>query len=306
MTQVKLAKTIVKSPVSTIELPSASPTEGRSTLGVGTPRAEDSPRFDSASVRVGQLDPSRRAFFRQKYLADRLLGSALLVLTSPLIVLLYGLVKLTSPGPGFYRQERVGLNGETFQILKLRSMVNNAERKGQAVWCVKNDARVTWLGRILRRLHLDELPQLWNVARGEMSLVGPRPERPQICASLAKKIDGYYDRVAVKPGVTGLAQINLPPDESFDDVLRKQTLDLRYIDETGWWLEFRIITATAMRMIGIRGETVMRMMCLCRRSLLAENSELASELSHGTQADIPAFAYSHGSDLVGVGARHSK
>ncbi|EMI20055.1 undecaprenyl-phosphate galactosephosphotransferase [Rhodopirellula maiorica SM1] len=209
-------------------------------------------------------------FLRRKYAFDRCLGSVLLVLTAPLMLVLFVLVKLTSPGPGFYRQTRVGLNGKTFEIIKLRSMVKNAEKPGQAVWCVKHDSRVTWLGKILRKLHLDELPQLWNVAAGEMSLVGPRPERPEICESLAEQIELYYDRNKVKPGVTGLAQVNLPPDETIDDVRRKQILDLRYIEEANWWLDMRMITATAMRMVGVKGEVVMKMMGLCRRDLLRE------------------------------------
>ena len=211
----------------------------------------------------------RQRFFRRKYRIDRWVGMVLLVLTSPLTLLLYGVVRLSSPGPGFYRQRRVGLHGELFDIVKLRSMVQHAERDGRAVWCVQHDARITPLGRLLRRLHLDELPQLWNVARGEMALVGPRPERPQICRKLATEIEGYYQRVAVKPGITGLAQINLPPDESLEDVVRKQILDLRYIEEANAWLEFRIVVATALRMLGIRGEAVMHVLGLDRRQLLA-------------------------------------
>ncbi|WP_372719816.1 sugar transferase [Novipirellula sp.] len=209
-------------------------------------------------------------FLRRKYAFDRCLGGVLLVLTSPLVLVLIFLVKLTSPGPGLYRQTRVGLNGKTFEIIKLRSMVKNAEKPGQPVWCVRHDSRVTWLGKILRKLHLDELPQLWNVASGEMSLVGPRPERPEICESLAEQIDNYYHRNTVKPGVTGLAQVNLPPDETIDDVRRKQILDLRYIEEASWWLDLRMMAATALRMVGVKGEVVMKMMGLCRRDVLRE------------------------------------
>ncbi len=239
-------------------------------------------------------------FFRRKYLIDRWVGAVLLVITSPVTLTLFVLVKLTSRGPGFYRQKRVGLNGKVFEIVKLRSMVQNAEKPGQAVWSTKNDARVTRLGKVLRKLHLDELPQLWNVARGEMSLVGPRPERPEICESLAEKIDGYYERVSVKPGVTGLSQINLPPDESFEDVRRKQILDLRYIEEANLWLEIRILTATAMRMFGIKGKTVMKLMCLCRRNLLKAEKPVAVPVQKVDDSfhpdDTPAFAYSSPSD----------
>ena len=101
-----------------------------------------------------------------------------------------------------------------------------------------------------------------------MDLFGPRPERPEICDTLAQKIDGYFRRVSVKPGVTGLSQINLPPDEEFEDARRKQIIDLRYIEEANAWLEFRILVATAMRMLGIKGETVMKSMRLCRRHLV--------------------------------------
>ena len=153
-------------------------------------------------------------------------------------------------------------------MLKLRSMCNNAEAKSGPRWADENDARVTWIGRWLRKLHLDELTQLWNVARGEMSLVGPRPERPEISEVLHPVIDQYYDRLKVRPGVTGLAQINLPPDHTLQDAMRKQVLDLNYIDQAGPWLDFRMLVATALRLIGLRGETVMRMMFLCRRNLV--------------------------------------
>jgi len=134
----------------------------------------------------------------------------------------------------------------------------------------------------LRKLHLDELPQLLNVARGEMSLVGPRPERPLICESLAKDIDGYYQRLNVKPGITGLAQINLPPDESLEDVRRKQALDLYYIEQAGFGLELRVLLATAMRVFGVRDTLILRLMRLCRRCLLVEQG-LAPQTSNACQ-----------------------
>lgn len=259
----------------------------KSSKGVGTPSVfAESENRDGMVMSLRSAQESRSeslekhaVFFRKKYRLDRLAGTIMLVLMSPLILVLWILVKLTSPGPGFYRQTRVGLNGETFAIVKLRSMVSDAEKPGQAVWCVKNDCRVTGLGRILRKLHLDELPQLWNVAVGEMSLVGPRPERPVICEKLAKQIDGYYDRTSVKPGVTGLAQINLPPDETLADVRRKQVLDLYYITHATWWLDLRMLVATSFRMIGVKGEIVIRVMGLCRRELLAQHECGNKELS---------------------------
>ena len=251
------------------------------------------------------LPAEREAFFRRKYFVDRCVGGVLLVAMSPVLLILFLLVKLMSPGPGFYRQKRVGLHGEPFEIIKLRSMVVNAEKPGQAVWCVKNDARVTRFGRVLRKLHLDELPQLWNVARGEMSLVGPRPERPEICESLAEKIDGYYRRIAVHPGVTGLSQINLPPDEKFEDVQRKQILDLRYIEEANTWLEVRILVATAMRMVGIRGETVMKSMRLCRRDLL-RSSERAVAITEGANHVEASFDEASESEQVAIAGNHPR
>ncbi len=218
------------------------------------------------------LPAHRQKYFNRKYAAERLLGLILLVLFAPLTLFLFALVKLTSPGPGFYWQKRVGFNGKIFQMVKLRSMVLDAEQPGQPVWCATNDDRITPLGRVLRKLHLDELPQLWNVARGEMALIGPRPERPKICRRLADEIDGYYRRTLVKPGITGLAQINLPPDHTIDDVARKQILDLAYIKQADAWLDTRMLLATAMRMVGVHGETVMKWMRLCRRELIRQES----------------------------------
>ncbi|TWU29132.1 sugar transferase [Novipirellula artificiosorum] len=242
-----------------------------------------------ASINVESESPRiRRRFFHLKYLFDRVAGWVLLVAFSPLTLLLWMIVKLTSPGPGFYKQERVGLNGETFDIFKLRSMNVDAEKSGKAIWAKKGDPRTTPVGRTLRKLHLDEIPQLFNVARGEMSFVGPRPERPSICETLAEEIDGYYDRTHVKPGITGLSQINLPPDEKIEDVRRKQVLDLCYIGETNVWLELRILIATALRIVGVKGETVMRWMRLCRRDLLVQQGlAQAHPTPHANRKKLP-------------------
>ena len=127
-------------------------------------------------------------------------------------------------------------------------MVQNAEHRTGAVWCKANDARVTPLGRILRKLHLDEFPQLFNVIKGEMSLVGPRPERPKFVEVLAKAIPGYRRRLAVAPGITGLAQLNLPPDSDLDSVRRKLMLDIEYIEHAGLLLDMRLLAATLLRL----------------------------------------------------------
>lgn len=229
-------------------------------------------RFDVASppdpwTELGDgYSPATRKwlFFRRKYLFERAAGIVLLAIASPMILFLIVLVRVTSPGPGIYRQLRVGYRGKPFHILKIRSMVQDAEKDGKPVWCKTRDPRVTLLGAFLRKVHLDELPQLFNVARGEMALVGPRPERPEIIKDLRQVIDGYEQRLSVMPGVTGLAQINLPPDQTIDDVRRKQFLDLQYIREANGWLDFRMIVATCLRMIGFPGTVVMWMLRLRR------------------------------------------
>jgi len=224
-----------------------------------------------------ELSPKQQRYFRWKYRFDRLLGLILLIPLSPLIALLYLLVRCSSPGPGLYCQERLGEGGRPFTMIKLRSMCDGAENGTGPMWASQNDQRVTPVGRWLRKLHLDELTQLWNVVRGEMSLVGPRPERPEICQKLEPLIDCYYDRLCVRPGVTGLAQINLPPDQTNDDAIRKQILDLNYIETAGPWLDARMLMATALRLLGIRGEVVMRMMFLCRLHLVQDVPSAASD-----------------------------
>ena len=138
-----------------------------------------------------------------KRLMDMLLSLIGLIVLSPLLLLIAALVKLTSPGPVFYRQERCGLNGRAFHMLKFRSMAADAERQTGAVWAAKNDARRTWFGAFLRRTSIDELPQLFNVLRGDMSLVGPRPERPVFIQQFKKTIPNYMARHCVKAGITG-------------------------------------------------------------------------------------------------------
>jgi lipopolysaccharide/colanic/teichoic acid biosynthesis glycosyltransferase len=183
----------------------------------------------------------------------------------PMIGLLVVLIRLTSRGPGIYSQERVGKNGKPFTMYKLRSMRSDAEAKTGPVWSATgSDSRVTRLGYWLRKLHLDELPQLINVLRGEMSLIGPRPERPEFVAVLGESIPGYLDRLQVPPGITGLAQINLPPDTDLNSVRRKLVLDLEYIETACFSLDFRMFLCTLFRLIGVKGDTAMRLMWLTR------------------------------------------
>ncbi|WP_052186810.1 sugar transferase [Thermoactinomyces sp. Gus2-1] len=144
---------------------------------------------------------------------------ALLLFTLPVLVLTMIAIKLESPGPVFYKQERVGLNGKRFEIIKLRSMRTDAEKNGPQ-WAAKNDPRVTRVGKFIRKTRIDELPQLINILRGDMSLIGPRPERPVFTEKFDKEIPGFKKRLLVKPGLTGWAQVNggyeMTPAEKFE------------------------------------------------------------------------------------------
>jgi len=196
-------------------------------------------------------------FFRKRYgefkrAIDILFALPGVLIATPITLLLAALVKLTSRGPAFYRQERVGKDARVFRIIKLRTMVADAEAATGPVWAVLDDPRETRLGRFLRRTHLDELPQFWNVLRGDMSLIGPRPERPVFVEKFRGEIPGYAARLAVRPGITGWAQINHPYDRSLDDVRRKLDLDREYIQKMGWRIDIRIMVATAARMLGLR------------------------------------------------------
>ncbi len=182
---------------------------------------------------------------------ERVAALALLVLGGPLILALALLVKLTSRGPAFYTQTRLGRDGTLFTIYKLRTMVNRCESLTGPRWSMPGDPRVTPLGRFLRASHLDELPQLLNVLRGDMSLIGPRPERPEFLPELERACPRYRERLAVRPGVTGLAQVQLPPDTSIDSVRRKLAYDLYYIRHVGPWLDFLLLVCTALYALGL-------------------------------------------------------
>jgi lipopolysaccharide/colanic/teichoic acid biosynthesis glycosyltransferase len=186
-----------------------------------------------------------------KRATDLVLGSLLAVLTAPIILIAMVLVRLTSKGPSIYTQVRLGRGNCSYTIYKIRTMYENCEAKSGPQWSTKGDTRVTPIGRVLRSTHIDELPQLWNVLRGEMSLVGPRPERPEIAANLELAIPCYGDRLQVRPGLTGLAQVQLPPDASLADVKRKLACDLYYIRYADAWLDLRILVSTATYVLGI-------------------------------------------------------
>lgn len=183
-----------------------------------------------------------------KRLFDLIVSAILLVLTAPLTALAAIAVKLDSTGPAFYRQKRVGLYGEEFEIVKLRTMREDAEVDGQAQWAEKDDPRITRLGYWLRKLRIDELPQCWVVLKGEMSFVGPRPERKQFVKELEKGLRFYAERHMVKPGITGWAQVNYPYGASLEDARHKLEYDLYYAKNYTPFLDILILLQT-MRVI---------------------------------------------------------
>jgi lipopolysaccharide/colanic/teichoic acid biosynthesis glycosyltransferase len=195
--------------------------------------------------------PFPKGYLPYKHAVEMVAACLLVPLVAPVTLLAALVVKLTSRGPAFYAQLRVGRNGRPFKLFKLRTMVHDCERESGPRWASANDPRVTPLGRFLRRTHLDEFPQLWNVLRGEMSLVGPRPERPEFVGQLEAAIPGYRQRLLVRPGVTGLAQVQLPPDTDLDSVRRKLTYDLFYVQTMSPWLDLRILTSTAFKVVGV-------------------------------------------------------
>ncbi|MBO9714057.1 TIGR03013 family XrtA/PEP-CTERM system glycosyltransferase [Sphingomonas sp.] len=180
-----------------------------------------------------------------KRLFDIAASLTLLALAWPLILLTALLVKLDSKGPALYRQRRVGLYGTGFDVIKLRSMRIDAEVGGQAVWAEKDDPRITRVGRIIRKLRIDELPQCWSVLKGEMSFVGPRPERPQFVDDLEGQLPYYAERHMVKPGITGWAQINYPYGASIEDARHKLEYDLYYAKNYSPFLDILILLQTA-------------------------------------------------------------
>ncbi len=167
----------------------------------------------------------------------------LLMLSAPVVLIFAVLIKLDSPGPAFFRQVRVGLFGQDFSLVKLRSMRLDAEAGG-AQWAAKADPRITRIGRLIRKLRIDELPQAWTVLKGEMSFVGPRPERPEFVSDLEEKLPFYAERHMVKPGITGWAQINYPYGASIEDSRHKLEYDLYYAKNYSPFLDVLILLQT--------------------------------------------------------------
>jgi lipopolysaccharide/colanic/teichoic acid biosynthesis glycosyltransferase len=242
---------------------------GAGAVGLGAAGMLAAPRVEESAAE-GAFAPATRSEIAARTLNIVVAAIALLIL-APVCVLVALAVKLTSRGPVFYTQTRVGLDrrwtrtralnerrvedlgGQPFTILKFRSMTVDAEANGQAVWATKHDARVTAVGSVLRKTRLDEIPQLINVLRGEMNIVGPRPERPSIVVRLRESIPEYPFRHRVKPGITGWAQINHNYDSCLEDVKTKVRYDLEYIRGQGILFDLKIMVMTLPVMMFRRG-----------------------------------------------------
>lgn len=186
----------------------------------------------------------RRLSSVAKRVFDVLVSAALLLLFAPVILVTAIAIRLESRGPAFFRQKRVGLYGEPFHLVKLRSMRTDAEANGKAVWAQHDDPRVTRVGRWIRKLRIDELPQAWAVLKGDMSFVGPRPERPQFVVDLESRLPFYAERHMVKPGITGWAQVNYPYGASIEDARHKLEYDLYYAKNYTPFLDILILLQT--------------------------------------------------------------
>jgi lipopolysaccharide/colanic/teichoic acid biosynthesis glycosyltransferase len=256
----KLSDTPMRpSPSGRFRAPTPESSETVDECKVGVEKEAVSTTTERDIVLPRRYDACKRFF-------DLLFGVPLGILLLPMILFTAVLVRFTSHGPAFYTQSRVGRFGHCFRIYKIRTMRHNAESGTGAKWATKNDSRVTWIGKILRKTHLDELPQILNVIKGDMSLVGPRPERPEFTTLLEAAIPHYKDRMLVRPGVTGLAQVYLPPDTNVDSVKRKLIYDIRYLTTMSLWLDLRLLLATFLQAIGIPCRVVQFCLWLPRMS----------------------------------------
>jgi lipopolysaccharide/colanic/teichoic acid biosynthesis glycosyltransferase len=206
---------------------------------------------NSSEINAAQTRVSAN-YLRQRATIDQLLALFFLIVFSPALLAMIALVRLTSKGPAIYRQLRVGIDGRVFTIYKFRTMRVDAEHGTGAVWSQPGDPRVTLVGRLLRWSHLDETLQLVNILRGEMAFIGPRPERPEIVDTLQHEIPGYLDRLEVLPGVTGLAQVTLPPDADMASVRRKLVMDRMYIQTASLALDLHILFCTLVLAFGLQ------------------------------------------------------
>ena len=179
-----------------------------------------------------------------KRIIDYTFAILIFLISLPITIIISIAIKMESKGPIFYKQERSGLNGKPFKVYKFRSMVQDAEKGTGPMWSTKGDSRITKVGKFIRKVRIDEIPQVINILRGEMSLVGPRPERPFFVEKLSKEIPLYKRRLAVRPGLTGWAQVKHKYDETIEDVKMKLKYDLFYIENMSLRMDFKIIFRT--------------------------------------------------------------
>ena len=230
-------------------------------------------------------EPSVSRYFKWKRYFDFPVALLLVIFAVPIILVAYIFVRLTSQGPGIYRQVRLGLDGRPFTIYKIRTMRVDAEAATGAVWTARNDKRITPVGKILRLTHMDELPQLYNVLKGDMDIVGPRPERPEFVRELEKRIDGYTYRLYVKPGLTGLAQLNQEPDTDLNDVRRKLIFDFDYIEHSSFWLDMRLIFCTSLKTVFLCRPPLLKFFRLYREAKLSTWAATLLPISYTSVGD---------------------
>jgi lipopolysaccharide/colanic/teichoic acid biosynthesis glycosyltransferase len=216
------------------------------------PRPVFSPPPRSEAPRILPFTPRlENRYLPWKRAIDFTCALILLILASPILLVTALLVKWASSGPAFYSQRRLGMHGRPFTIFKLRTMYHNCESLSGPRWSVPGDPRITPLGALLRKSHLDELPQLVNVLLGDMSLIGPRPERPEFLPELEATFPRYRERLSLRPGITGLAQVQLPPDTDVAGVCHKLACDIYYNQRVDFWLDARLLGCTALYALGI-------------------------------------------------------
>ena len=248
-------------------------------------------RLFSRSAGLSTVFPSPSigdtGYQKAKAFAGRAAAGILLVILSPLILFCGVLVRLTSTGPSFYTQVRLGHRGRPFRIYKVRTMRFRCEANTGAVWATAKDPRVTPVGRILRRLHLDELPQLWNIFLGDMCFIGPRPERPEIVEKLVLDLPNFNERLVTKPGLTGLSQVLQMADTSLESARTKLWNDLDYIRRESVWLDTRILLGTAMIILGVKRPGVARILALNWKPGRPKSPSPATECIFEAPVDLP-------------------
>ncbi len=245
--------------------------------------------------------PPRGWYESTKSVCDFCAALFLLVLSAPILLAAALLVKLTSKGPWLYKQTRLGRNGQPYTIYKLRTMYHECEKHSGPQWSADGDPRVTWLGAFLRRSHIDELPQLFNVILGDMNLVGPRPERPEFFPGLEEALPLYRSRLQVRPGVTGLAQVQLPPDTDLASVRRKLAYDLYYVNNANPWMDLQILLATALHVVRVPYSVLGKIIFLPRDRDI-EDAYRGTARKCGIDSEVEIMICTESSDVPRVSA----